>query len=154
MGGVCQADSTFPFVTTGKEFSRSIDLAWTNSIKIDNQVFFRVFYRNEEVGCTSFITIRYDNAGKDEQHDCRLRFRGSGGLSVPQLGVINVSGSGNLEYFPDLIRKIDDQPDEERRQRILRYYQEHNLPEIRMKDPALAREIEARMRAEGKPVPP
>jgi hypothetical protein len=152
-GGICQADPTFPFTIRKTEASQSIDLKWKNCIKIGQDVFFRVFYYNQEIEYSSFITIRYQNAGRNENYDCQLNFCGSGGLTVPQLGIVNVSGAGNLEYFPDFIRTIDARPDAERRERILHYYQEHNLPEIRLKDPALAREIEARMRAEGKEIP-
>ncbi len=158
-GSVLQADATFPFAA-GKEekFSESIDLKWTQSVKDHEVAYFRIYYHNKIYGYQSFLTIIYRNASQSSEMDGRIGFGRAVPLTVPEIGVLSLSGSSRLEFSSKNIGQTQKNTDERReeQERIIRAraYQEDHLKEIRRTNPILAREIEERMRLSGREVPP
>jgi hypothetical protein len=157
-GGVRQTEVRFPFIPGEiTEFLSKSDLQWAGSKSLGSDVYFRILYHNDIHGYQSFLTIKCSGVAKSEDADCRLGFDRLAPFIVSQAGVINISGVGLLEYFPEYVRGLknpevikEERDDLMRKQR----YQEEHLLEIRKSDPALARQIEERMRSEGKVVPP
>ena len=156
-GEVCQADTTFPYSITKENLSTSTVLKWSGAVKGDNQAYFRIKYRNDPIGYWAFLTIVYENKSQREESDCRLKFDSSVRLAEPRVGVINVSGSGNLECFPNYLRELEEDAVNMRKQEErlkTEKYQEDHLDELRRNNPGLAEEVEERMRKAGKTVPP
>ena len=132
-------------------------LKWSGAVKGDNQAYFRIKYRNDPIGYWAFLTIVYENKSQREESDCRLKFDSSVRLAEPRVGVINVSGSGNLECFPNYLRELEEDAVNMRKQEErlkTEKYQEDHLDELRRNNPGLAEEVEERMRKAGKTVPP
>jgi hypothetical protein len=151
VGSVCQADPIFPFSAKGKAFSPVIALNWSGLHRIDDHGWFRFFYRSDLLGYTSFLTVSYRHGSVNQEKHCSLSFAPVGHLDVPYVGVLNPSGDDCLEYDPVysyIMRRLGVASENHS------VHEEDYLPHLRQRDPRLAREIEARLRAQGKEVPP
>jgi hypothetical protein len=152
-GSVCQADPIFPFSAKNKAFSPIIALNWSALIQWDDRAWFRIFYRNAQVGYSSFLTICYVNGSVNGEKLCRLSFESAWHQGVPDLGVLNPSGDDCLEFDPDFAGKMHGD-------NWSQHWSSHPemeviwLKERRRDSPQEALMIEGRMRAEGKEVPP
>lgn len=151
-GGVRQADPVFPLMARNEGFAPVVDLNWSNTVKSYNDAFYKIFYRDEALGYLSFLSIHCNYQNPENGVTLGIGFFGPANMAVSHLGVINLSGSGDLECFP--AHFYNDGPEAELRRQRIRDSQEQNLDSIRKTNPKLAKEIEDRMRAEGKVVPP
>jgi hypothetical protein len=152
IGGVCQADPIFPFSAKNKAFSPVIALKWPGLVQYDSRACFRVFYRNPKLGYMSFLTVDYQNGSVSGQKHCSLSFTSAHGQTVPYAGILNPSGDDCLEYDPEFAHKMDGHHWSHRVGSPTEM--EVELKELRRHYPSQALEIEKRMRAEGKEVPP
>lgn len=159
-GGIRQTEMRFPFLS-GRvaDYKSALDLRWSESIFSSNAIHFRILHRNETNSYRSFISLRCVIANTRDGWDFALGFDDAIPSPVSETGVISLLDSDEslLEYFPEHVNRLDSLGRERKnRERLIRVHklQEDDLLEIRKNDPDLAREIEARMRSEGKTVPP
>jgi hypothetical protein len=152
-GAVRQADPIFPLMAKNEGFNPVIDLNWSNTVQSDSDAYYKIFYRDGTLGYLSFLSIHCNYENPKDGVALGIAFDYAVNRAVSQLGVINLSGSGDLECLPEQAYNEGAEADL-RYQRIIHDHQERYLDTFRRTNPKLAKEIEDRMRAEGKVVPP